>query len=627
MAPTGQEEVEYESDPEEVKRSLATRRREASDDEAASEEEDVDRGGSRRTGIHSDESDNQGGVAEYDNDEEERLAVDDEHVGGSYDEEEEYLEERYDEEGGDDNRMAGRLEGVTMKAVEADGTNGEEALKDCAANHIDEEEEKEKEPFSVPTAGAFYMHDDRFQENSGGRHRRMRGGRRLWESKDDKRWGHDKFVEMNTQEKPHERWRTSRDGFRGRGRTRRQERRQFSKTLTDNGNQNQFSKVVTRGRGPRRYETTLRNGNQAPSAHNKQSQNSLEKKSHLGSGRAPTAPDRFEAEVGQAKKSVIASSLNSASPPFYPSGSSGNLAQKDIQVGMERPHNNKSISLTGRDSGNTKISSSGPLTISTAQPSQHMSQGTGAPAPGQMFYQHSVDQVDRTSLPMPLHGGSKGGGQSGLQSPAQTFDQPSASMRPLASSPPKMSSTKSSYPSEMGSASETASLVTGKGSLQPSGSSFLYGGTQVMGPAGSLAVGHANPNFPAFLPFMPFGGQQGGVPTFGMAFPGYVQPEHGLGNPEMTWLPILTGPGALGATYCPPYAAIDDSYQSRKPGLPSSAGPSSDGFCNKETSTNKPDNEQKPLERPEVAKNGIPQRQNNNPNKQPRRYSEMSFSK
>uniref|UniRef100_A0A7N0RHQ5 Btz domain-containing protein n=1 Tax=Kalanchoe fedtschenkoi TaxID=63787 RepID=A0A7N0RHQ5_KALFE len=29
-----------------------------------------------------------------------------------------------------------------------------------------EEEKKEHEPFAVPTAGAFYMHDDRFRDNA-----------------------------------------------------------------------------------------------------------------------------------------------------------------------------------------------------------------------------------------------------------------------------------------------------------------------------------------------------------------------------------------------------------------------------------------------------------------------------
>lgn len=37
---------------------------------------------------------------------------------------------------------------------------------------------------------------------------------------------------------------------------------------------------------------------------------------------------------------------------------------------------------------------------------------------------------------------------------------------------------------------------------------------------------------------MQFSGQHGGVPTFGMALPGYVQPEHGTGA-EMTWYAVL----------------------------------------------------------------------------------------
>lgn len=39
-------------------------------------------------------------------------------------------------------------------------------------------------------------------------------------------------------------------------------------------------------------------------------------------------------------------------------------------------------------------------------------------------------------------------------------------------------------------------------------------------------------------------------------------------------MPVLAGPGALGASYGPPYAAIDGSYQGLKPGLPSSVGSS-----------------------------------------------------
>lgn len=32
----------------------------------------------------------------------------------------------------------------------------------------------------------------------------MLGGRKLWESKDDRKWGHDKFEELTLQERDHE---------------------------------------------------------------------------------------------------------------------------------------------------------------------------------------------------------------------------------------------------------------------------------------------------------------------------------------------------------------------------------------------------------------------------------------
>ena len=38
-------------------------------------------------------------------------------------------------------------------------------LEDSVEDHS--EEKKENEPFAVPTAGAFYMHDDRFRDNAG----------------------------------------------------------------------------------------------------------------------------------------------------------------------------------------------------------------------------------------------------------------------------------------------------------------------------------------------------------------------------------------------------------------------------------------------------------------------------
>ncbi|KAJ0045545.1 hypothetical protein Pint_05556 [Pistacia integerrima] len=53
-----------------------------------------------------------------------------------------------------------------------------------------------------------------------------------------------------------------------------------------------------------------------------------------------------------------------------------------------------------------------------------------------------------------------------------------------------------------------------------------------------------------------------GVPAVGMVFPSFVtQPQLGLGNSEMTWLAVLEGAArALGATYYPPYIAVDGAY-------------------------------------------------------------------
>jgi hypothetical protein len=159
-------EAEYESDPEELNRSLATRRREASDDD--SDDDDAVRDvKNQRAVVDSDLSDEEVGTVKYDNDE---------------DGEDSYEDDEEESGGGIDNDKSGVVK-------EAGDMNGEE------------ENEKEKLQAAVPTGGAFYMHDDRFQEMSAGGNRRMRGGRRQWGSGEERKWGHDKFEEMNTGEK------------------------------------------------------------------------------------------------------------------------------------------------------------------------------------------------------------------------------------------------------------------------------------------------------------------------------------------------------------------------------------------------------------------------------------------
>uniref|UniRef100_A0A8R7PVR9 Btz domain-containing protein n=1 Tax=Triticum urartu TaxID=4572 RepID=A0A8R7PVR9_TRIUA len=81
----------------------------------------------------------------------------------------------------------------------------------------DDKENKGFEPDAVPRTGAFYMHDDRFQnkENRGrGRQRDFFGGQKLWNFKDDSVWLHDRFDEINTHGVQHDSTRRPRSPFR-----------------------------------------------------------------------------------------------------------------------------------------------------------------------------------------------------------------------------------------------------------------------------------------------------------------------------------------------------------------------------------------------------------------------------
>ncbi|KAK6914923.1 Btz domain [Dillenia turbinata] len=654
MASGNEEEPEYESDPEEAKRSLSMRRREAASDD---EEGDVDeRGRDRvpvipRAGIVSDgESDGQGAAAEYDDEEE---------FDG-----EEYQEEEEEEEEEEEVEIGGREE-VEEEGEEAreDAVQEREHYQDTAAsvgesNEVrgsggDEqvEEKKDNEPYAVPTAGAFYMHDDRFRDNVGGRNRRTLGGRKLWESKDDGKWGHDKFEEMKMQEKNYEEGsRNSKGHYRGRGKNRIADRGYGrggyrSKTYNNASNQNHVPKSV-RGRGPRRYEAA-KNYNGTP-PQTKRSGKSLEKPSNASSGRVLAPTTNVEADPAPAKKQVFASSLSSASPPFYPSGSSNkDISQKrDLQagstnrnlrssvldesysipqsnamlrgkntvdsIGIEKLHVDDSMApLSGKPLTNLQMQSSSPSLINVAQPPQPRAQGRGMAVPGQMTFQptpahNQANKVSSSAQLHPVHRTPIPGRFQPLQAASQQSSQrPNSGSQ--ASSPPKAALSINSHEAETESSSEsskskTALVGKGKGSIEGSGrGSFLYGGAQVIGATGNMAANHVDQNFPAFLPVMQFGGQHPGgigVPAVGMAFPGYVaQPQLGLGNSEMTWLPVLAGAGALGATYCPPYIAVDGSYHARPLGQASSSSSSS-----KDNNTNKSSNDWKPSQRPDILR-------------------------
>ncbi|XP_057474252.1 protein MLN51 homolog isoform X3 [Actinidia eriantha] len=618
-----EEEVEYESDPEEAKRLLTTRRREASDDEDDGEERE--RALRARTGSD-EESDGQGAPAEYDDDEEleieeeEELEEDEEveHV------EEEAVEREYEvREGGD-----------SVEVKELDGELSEIQGVDQAG-----EEKKENEPFAVPTAGAFYMHDDRFRDHAGGRHRRTFGGRKLWETKDERKWGHDKFEEMTIQERHYEQGtRNSRGQYQGRGKSRGADRgypKGNKSQAYNNNNQNHGPKSV-RGRGPRRYEPSNKNNSEAPPTQHKhihRSRKSIEKTLHATSGRTPMATSHMESDPLLARKQVTASSLSSASPPFYPSGSSnkeitlqqkrevlGGTTNRNLRIAvvdenlslsrsnatmrgknavdsidMEKLYINNSIfPIGGKPSTSPQLPPPGSSIVNNNQTLQPRAQGKGLAPSGQMNVQPGAphNQVSTASMPTQLHTGRQNPVHSRVQSSSQAALQ-QLGQRPgsgsQTSSPPKTALSINSFePGDLESSRESSKSKTslvgkGKGSVQGGGKgSFLYGGAQVIGASGNIGIGHGDQNFaatPAFLPVMPFGGQHPGgigVPAVGMAFPGYVaQPQLGLGNSEMTWLPVLAGAaGALGATYCSPYIAVDGAYHPCPSGKTSSSGDS-----------------------------------------------------
>ncbi|XP_010925098.1 protein MLN51 homolog isoform X2 [Elaeis guineensis] len=689
MAAEG-EDVEYESDPEDAPLP-SMRRREASDDEDGEGSDGRGKTTRRdsRVGIGSDgESDGQGGAQVYEDDEE----FDDEEL-----EAEEEVQEELEEEGAELEESAGEAggrhgpvgktespaEGWPLVEPAGDGRrSGGEPVGYRGKNQVEEEEKKENEPYAVPTAGAFYMHDDRFQENGRGRHRRMFGGRKLWDPKDDRAWVHDRFEEMNLQDAHYdEERRRSRGRFRGRGSgKRRGSDRGYARGSRshayygDGGNPSRAPKTV-RGRGPKYYEPLPKRNSEIPAIQNKQCVKPQEPTANANAGRPSSQTSNVQPEPVVPRKQVFPSSLSSASPPFYPSGSASqdiSMTQKgNAQFGSA----NKTLSSSMQMEDNFSASQSGSLSRGKmivdslahdrlcVDDSFRRVAGkamAGSPLQSSGFSFSSTNAGQSSSSRVQGRGVSIGGlpnNQSALsldqaarisaqiqppivqQRPVQTPNQPALRISPQqfgqrsgsgnqASSSSQPQSTNSSEAGETDSppgssksktaligSSKTSSQGTGRGSVQ-------YSGAQVIGATGTVGLAHADQSFPgtpALLPVMQFGGQHPGglgVPAVGMALPGYVaQPQLGFGNSEMTWVPVLAGAaGALGASYCSPYIALDGSYIARPSGQTSSS------VSSRETSATKSASSWKSPQRPEIVNDEFGQHQN-----KPRRYSEMNF--
>ncbi|EEC71004.1 hypothetical protein OsI_02679 [Oryza sativa Indica Group] len=563
------DDEEYVSDPDDALLP-EMRRREASDDEG-SEEGRARIGSDRGDG---DDGDGQGAAEVY---EDEAYEDDDEEYYDDLAEEEvgEGFEEEYD----------GRAE-PPKEVAGAQGEDGEKGdVEGEAAVEGDGEEKKEQEPFAVPTSGAFYMHDDRFQEESRGRRRRMFGGRKLWDAKDDQAWVHDRFEEMNLHEEHYE---------------------------------------VVRGRGPRRYEAVAKNNRDVVGFQRKQPARSRESAASASAVRESGQTLNAQSEMAPPKKNVVNSSLNSASPPFYPSGASnpdfsvpaqrrdnmqaggsnkvfpssmkmddnakvqsGPAVRRDYGARDRFQHADGPVRQSPR-SGGTSLNSSGfaASTVNHGQSSVVRTQGgNGIPSNNQStssLHQNPRAPTHQQSHTSVVH--QKSGQvqtQSAMRIPTQQLNHRTGNPSTTQHLPVRSTESVENglYPS---SNKSNASSGAGKTNSQEAGrGSFMYGGAQVIGAAGAIGLAQGEQNFPgtpALLPVMQFGSQHPGgvgVPTVGMALPGYVaQQQMGMGNNEMTWLPLLTGAaGAFGGSY-PPYIALDPAFYSRSSGQTSSSVPS-----------------------------------------------------
>ncbi|KAG1346255.1 putative protein MLN51 [Cocos nucifera] len=432
--------------------------------------------------------------------------------------------------------------------------------------------------------------------------RRMFGGRKLWDPKDDHAWVHDRFEEMNLKDTRYdEERRRSKGRFRGRGggKSRGGDRGYARGSRSrayydDGGNQNRAPKSV-RGRGPRRYEPILKSNSGSPATQNKQSVKPQEPTPNVNAGRPSSQTSSVQPEQVILRKQVFASSLSSASPPFYPSGSS-NQEISMIQNGNAQTGSaNKTLSssvlmednflpsqsssllrgkmvvdsvshdrlyvddslrqVAGKTIASSPLQSSGfsLSSINSGQSSNSRVQGRGLSINGPPHGQSAASLIQAARIPAHTQPPTT------QQRPVQTANQPALRIptqqlgqRPgsgnQASSPPQPQSANSSEVGETDSppgSSKSRTALVGKGKTGNQGAgrgAFLYSGAQVIGATGAMGLAHGDQNFPgtpALLPVMQFGGQHPGglgVPAVGMALPGYVaQPQLGFGNSEMTW--------------------------------------------------------------------------------------------
>jgi hypothetical protein len=253
-------------------------------------------------------------------------------------------------------------------------------------------------------------------------------------------------------------------------------------------------------------------------------------------------------EAAPPKKNVISSSLNSASPPFYPSGASNQdfpvaAQRRDIQTGssnkvlpssMKMDDNSKlqsGLMVRGRTTmdygGRDRFHADGParsspgrapttslnsgFTSSSVNPGQSPvarasggSSNTGVSSNNQST--SSFHQMPRISTQMQSHAPvmhPKSGqvpNQSAARIPPQSLNHRTNNLSPAQHQPVKSteSGENGSYSNQNNS--KAPSAVVKANNQETAMSSFMYGGAQVIGAAG-LSQGDQNfPGTPALLP-------------------------------------------------------------------------------------------------------------------------------
>lgn len=589
-----EEEAEYESDNEGGTSALALRRRVASDVEDDDHEVSTEREGAY---YDEDGEDDQGAPPDEDEDQEEEE-----------EEEEEYADSEdaartRDASEEDDNGVEKFNQQRRVQHVAGGSPSGTESLKDTGNKEGPEEDKHNAEPFVVPTAGAFYMHDDRFRNNGAIRARRSAGGRKLWEAKDEQRWVHDRFEELKLSEENYPpqsgrgrrgRGREGRGQGRGRGFGRRGDREKDPEESV----RFPARRVRGRGRGMRRarmddYEfrdtkpASIRNDNRVVSTPKPAVQ-------------LPTG----KSEEAGSKKPSTSSVLNSKSPPFFPTGAAthSNITggqpkgSEEKVVDRDRDTTQPGTSRSSMDKGIAKVSpqtvtrsSSTPGNIvslvsdsglgdvdrSLARGPNSMKQQLVKTGSGSMLQQqrqvraegsvqHMLEQSSHSPASQPAQPTTRG-------TPSQLLRMQQPQQQVQTMTPGQVSRGKPMQAQSLVSPIALSVQPAGdlKGATPPPGNKLVNPANQRAAQAAPLSAGRGSFMYGGssltngLRSVVQFAGQPQaniGVPTVGVALPGYSsQPQFGFPNSEVTWIPILASGGSLGSNYNSSYIAVDGS--------------------------------------------------------------------